>query len=150
MSLTFPKIFQMLNNVDWSAMTPDMAGELSKQIMQALCITPGVEPVLYERCAMMNTPGHTRTEDIYTLAQLLQGALCYAETALVQIQKGVTNLPPCYVHKDWPWERKDFKPGNDPLENLAKAGAFLVAETERLMRERHRAQMAAVEQGGGQ
>lgn len=34
----------------------------------------------------------------------------------------------------WPWEENTFKPSEDPIRNLVKAGALIVAEIERLQR----------------
>jgi hypothetical protein len=35
---------------------------------------------------------------------------------------------------DWPWETKDWKPSEDPVRNLVKAGALIAAEIDRLRR----------------
>ena len=36
----------------------------------------------------------------------------------------------------WPWHREDFKPSEDPIRNLVKAGALIAAEIDRLNRAR--------------
>jgi len=36
---------------------------------------------------------------------------------------------------DWPFERASFRPDENPIANLAKAGAMIVAEIERLQRQ---------------
>lgn len=41
---------------------------------------------------------------------------------------GVT-APPC-----WPWDDEWWKPSDDPIRNLVKAGALIVAEIDRLQR----------------
>jgi len=37
---------------------------------------------------------------------------------------------------DWPWEDTDWNPSNDPIRNLARAGALIAAEIDRLQRKR--------------
>jgi hypothetical protein len=34
----------------------------------------------------------------------------------------------------WPWESERWKPSNDPIRNLVKAGALIAAEIDRLER----------------
>ena len=36
---------------------------------------------------------------------------------------------PCW---DWPWAKKWWKPSDDPVRNLVKAGALIAAEIDRL------------------
>lgn len=38
---------------------------------------------------------------------------------------------PCF---DWPFAKKRWKPANDPVRNLVKAGALIAAEIDRLLR----------------
>ena len=35
----------------------------------------------------------------------------------------------------WPWGKKDFKPTEDPIRQLVKAGALIAAEIDRLLRD---------------
>lgn len=35
---------------------------------------------------------------------------------------------------DWPWSKKWWKPSDDPVRNLVKAGALIAAEIDRLQR----------------
>lgn len=39
---------------------------------------------------------------------------------------------------DWPWARKWWKPSPDPIRNLVKAAALLMAEIDRLIRKQQR------------
>jgi len=94
-------------------------------------ISAGAVQILVERFRQKDI-GHTAEGDSsYTRGELIQAAICYAETALVQVQKGIRELPPCYVHKDWPWGRETFKPSHLPAENERKAGALLAADIDR-------------------
>lgn len=36
----------------------------------------------------------------------------------------------------WPWEESDWKPSDDPVRTLEKAGALIAAEIDRLLQER--------------
>jgi len=42
-----------------------------------------------------------------------------------------TQPAPCH---DWPWAKKWWKPSDDPIRNLVKAGALIAAEIDRLQR----------------
>lgn len=41
---------------------------------------------------------------------------------------------PLNVPERWPWDRVWWKPSSDPIRNLVKSAALLVAEIERLQR----------------
>lgn len=95
----------------------------------------GIERIRDERNRQIEVEGWTALHDDYHFeGQLGRAACCYASTAKIQIEKGVKTLPSCYIHKDWPWERKWWKPSNDPVRNLEKSGALFIAESERLGR----------------
>lgn len=76
-------------------------------------------------------------DDTHSDGSLAQAAACYASTAAIQSEKNVTVLPPCFIHKDWPWQRNWWKPSSDPIRNLVKAGALIAAEIDRLLRRRN-------------
>lgn len=40
----------------------------------------------------------------------------------------------------WPWATSNWQPSKDRLENLARAGALVIAEMERVMLEREKCQ----------
>lgn len=46
------------------------------------------------------------------------------------IEKVVSNIPPTW----WPWDKSWWKPSDDPIPNLVKAGALIAAEIDRLQR----------------
>ncbi|MES2923707.1 MAG: hypothetical protein V4819_19285 [Verrucomicrobiota bacterium] len=73
-------------------------------------------------------------DDKQTQGGLAQAASCYASTAAMQLEKEIKTLPPCFIHKNWPWAREWWKPSNDPIRNLEKAGALIAAEIDRLKR----------------
>ena len=62
-------------------------------------------------------------DDTYTKGQLVDAAICYAESDMGLI--GIT--------KNWPWDRKWWKPTNR-IRDLSKAGALIASEIDRLVR----------------
>lgn len=78
------------------------------------------------------TPEH---DDAHDLGELLHAAQSYVMVADAQAQRA--KLPPCFIPKFWPWERKWWKPSPDRVRNLVKAGALIAAEIDRLQRNGH-------------
>ena len=68
------------------------------------------------------TPNH---DDTHTLGQLAEGATCYAYAA---------DYDRCDIPPNWPFEDPAWKPCDDPIRNLVKAGAMIAAEIDRLQR----------------
>lgn len=75
------------------------------------------------------TPDH---DDQHDDGVLVRAALCYADKAAVQAQghRNVGDLRPV-----WPWGESWWKPSDDPIRNLVKAGALIAAEIDRLHRQ---------------
>lgn len=97
----------------------------------------GVSLIARERMRQMTTGRYdAKHDDGHDDGSILDAAVCYADTAAVQVKKGITQLPGCYLHKDWPWQRQDWKPSNDPLRNVIRAAALLAAEADRILRKR--------------
>jgi hypothetical protein len=86
---------------------------------------PSLEPlkmIYTERQRQEYLKGHTpEKDDKYQDNQLVNAAICYAHGQRKSF---------------WPWGYAHWKPSKDRLENLAKAGALILAEMERVMRER--------------
>jgi hypothetical protein len=68
------------------------------------------------------TPEH---DDLHRHGELLEAAECYAYAA----RSGILHPP-----RGWPWEPSWWKPTDDPVRNLVKAGALIAAEIDRLQR----------------
>lgn len=85
----------------------------------------GAEMIAAERQRQIEsehwTPGH---DDKHTTFELSRAALSYVFS--------VVNI--YCVMNWWPWEWSWWKPSDDPIRNLAKAGALIAAEIDRLQR----------------
>ncbi len=64
-------------------------------------------------------------DDAHEKEELLYAAVCYAMHG---------NHPGGTVPVDWPWDDSWWKPTHDPIRALAKAGALIAAEIDRLQR----------------
>lgn len=91
----------------------------------------GIEVIAAERNRQVEAEGWTPEHDAeHTDEQLAAAAACYAVP---------THLRPFPVRQDgqtpviWPWSPKWWKPG-DRIRELAKAGALIAAEIDRLQR----------------
>lgn len=87
----------------------------------------GVELIAAERQRQMTVEGWTpEHDDAHEGAELLQAALWYLDNGS-DFDFGL-NLPP------WPWEQSWWKPSDDAVRQLVKAGALIAAEIDRLQR----------------
>lgn len=87
------------------------------------------------------TPEHDNAHDI---AELTSAACCYAALARRQadgvIQSAAVNIG---APSAWPWEPSWWKPSDDPIRNLEKAGALIAAEIDRLQQAEANARLIA-------
>ena len=108
----------------------------------------GIEIIAAERARQVEEKGWSpEHDDHHKFGELGDAALVYAECAVCQV-RGATGeeirevfdegMP--YAAMDWPWTN-DFtgqcnglKVDDDPIRNLAKAGALIAAEIDRLER----------------
>lgn len=85
----------------------------------------GVELIREERIRQIHEEGWTLEHDAqHTDRSLAFAAACYA---VHSHGIGFDGLPII-----WPWDREWWKPSDDPIRNLAKAGALIAAEIDRL------------------
>lgn len=70
------------------------------------------------------TPEHDDEHDGY---EMTWAAVCYIAAA--KAPHGQESVPPA-----WPWHGDWWKPSEDPIRNLVKAGALIAAEIDRLQR----------------
>lgn len=82
-------------------------------------------------------------DDLHRSGELNDAAIGYAYAAAKQARgesgqaylrslEGAGRLP-----VPWPWESEWWKPSDDPIRNLVKAGALIAAEIDRLSRLNH-------------
>ncbi|WP_078670596.1 hypothetical protein [Chitinophaga eiseniae] len=91
----------------------------------------GVEIIAEERKRQINIEGyHEHHDDRHEAGELADAAMCYC---MSPIYRPAYNFPPM----GWPWiggENDGFKPSNNRIHELAKAGALIAAEIDRLQR----------------
>lgn len=94
----------------------------------------GVELIKAERLRQISQEGWTPDhDDTHRKHELGLAALSYLNCAVSPDEEGDENgkARPCW---DWPWAKKWWKPSDDPIRNLVKAGALIAAEIDRLER----------------
>jgi hypothetical protein len=87
----------------------------------------GVDLIAYERERQRASEGWTlqRDREVHAGGQLAQAAEAY----LTARDHGASSSPPVGL---WPWHPDWWKPSDDPVRNLVKAGALIAAEIDRL------------------
>lgn len=91
----------------------------------------GVELIAAERKRQIEEEGWSAEHDdaTHAIGDLAKAAQCYAALIMYENPEYALN-PPAW----WPWDPKWWKPSPNQLRNLAKAGALIAAEMDRLMR----------------
>lgn len=79
------------------------------------------------------SPGH---DDEHLGGELIMAARAYAWAALCEVRLGAGAGDLRMVPNDWPtsWDKSGWKPSDDPVRNLAKVGALIAADIDRLHR----------------
>jgi hypothetical protein len=95
----------------------------------------GVALIAAERQRQVEKEGWTSESDsrLNDRGEMLVASDCYAKVALEEIKFDVQPNPQ-YIPDDWPWGSEWWKPSDDPIRNLEKAGALIAAEIDRLKR----------------
>lgn len=75
-------------------------------------------------------------DDQHVNGELSAAAASYSDAATFQTRCGETDVARVKENtiEFWPFGEDDFKVSPDPVRNLVKAGALIVAEIERLQR----------------
>ena len=93
----------------------------------------GIELIAAERERQITAEGWTTAhDDEHTDGSLSEAADSYIQAAGTQMRGG------CGWHvepQNWPWQSEWWKPSDDPVRNLVKAGALIAAEIDRLSRQ---------------
>lgn len=101
----------------------------------------GIEIITEERQRQIDVEKWTSEhDDEHENAELTKAAIVYADYAgiLVEIEGEFSRIKKDYLPDLWPWDKKWWKPSNDPIRNLAKAGALIAAEIDRLQRSKEK------------
>lgn len=95
----------------------------------------GIEIIAEARRHQLEDEGFTVQRDLqYVEHELPCAAVSYA-LAHVAKDLGIdATIPPENL---WPWDKSWWRPSHDPIDNLAKAGALIAAEIDRIQLERH-------------
>lgn len=92
----------------------------------------GLQRIIAERKRQVEQEGWDEDHDNgHWLGELSAAACCYAEAA----EKQVIGLT-VEISASWPWTHDWWKPSDDPIRNLERAGALIAAEIDRLLRAR--------------
>lgn len=91
----------------------------------------GVDLIAKERARqIIDEKRDAKNDDLYAPGLLSRAGGTYALAAFENVQMRPEGIP-----EGWPWDPAWFKPG-DTLEMLAKSGALIAAEMDRVLRAR--------------
>jgi len=94
----------------------------------------GIEVISAERQRQIEVEGFDAAhDDTHVNGEIADFACCYARAAVYNILGLYAPKVPLFQACPWP---DGFKPSEDPIRNLAKAGALIAAEIDRLQRKR--------------
>lgn len=97
-------------------------------------MTEGAKDIVEERLRQIREEGWADAhDDQHTRGELVAAGICYAAVAQAQALDHEA-WPAGMVPVTWPWAAEWWKPSDDPLRNLARAGALIAAEIDRLYR----------------
>lgn len=94
---------------------------------------PGTDLIAAERRRQVEQEGWTPEHDAFhTYGELATAGCCYIMAA-EKLRTGDESPSKPFL---WPWAESWWKPGEDPVRCLVKAGALIAAEIDRLQRAR--------------
>jgi hypothetical protein len=108
----------------------------------------GIELIAKERQRQTEEEGWAdEHDDRYDRDELVRAAICYSYPPYarheVPIKPGElgegweacsTRDAVYYVPEEWPWSPEDYKPSNNRVKDLVRAGSLIAAEIDRLLR----------------
>ena len=159
----FDKDIVVIVSIDWahdkthftsfgkSAADKLNAAKLSEAVAKAVLENPdpkqwfhdfrthgGAGLIAGERARQISGEGYTAEhDDKHALGELPDAAAAYAKVASAQMRGASAEEFPAFMmtfEGEWPWEEEAWKPSDDPIKNLVKAGALIAAEIDRLLR----------------
>lgn len=118
---------------------------MTESITITVSPTSGVSQIFTERMRQIHKEGFDADHDLeHRLGQLTEAALCYGHVASAEMRGScaeewsydMVSTATLYggMLCSWPWTEKDWKPSDDPIRNLVKAGALIAAEIDRIQR----------------
>ena len=100
----------------------------------------GIELIAEKARTNREHKGYTAAhDDEHVLGELSQAGAAYAKVASAQCRGAEAvefDADMMVSEGEWPFEPESWKPSDDPMRNLVHAGALIVAEIERLQRQR--------------
>jgi len=94
-------------------------------------IPNSVQLIAEERTRLIEKEGWTAShDDGHKSGELSRGAGAYVHYSYWQVNSKPVNRIP----EEWPWDKTWWKPSDDPIRNLVKAGALIAAEIDRIRR----------------
>jgi hypothetical protein len=92
--------------------------------------SPGVQAIATERLRQVAVEGWSPEHD----DEHIHGEIAAAAAAYTMVSDP-DGAGDC-ADEWWPWDSESWKPSVDPLRNLARAGALIAAEYDRIARQR--------------
>lgn len=93
----------------------------------------GIELIAEERERQVSVEGWTPEHDAeHVEGELAAAGASYAHHHALRMQNALFHE--AWTPGMWPWDREWWKPNSNPIHNLAKAGALIAAEIDRLNR----------------
>lgn len=106
---------------------PTKAGPTKRLVCDGLVSPSGADLIRAERIRQIVVEGFTAAhDDSHRFGEMAKGAAAY--TLAANIGENAL-IPAC-----WPWTQRWWKPSNNPVHNLIRAGALIAAEIDRLQR----------------
>lgn len=109
-----------------------------REELRTIEVRSGVVRISDERQRQILQEGWTPDHDTeHGPGDLAAAAQCYAEVATIQLRDpSSSDLRELLAGPSpiWPWEPSWWKPSDDPIRNLEKAGALTAAEIDRHQR----------------
>lgn len=106
----------------------------------------GVELIKRERARQMSEEGWTpKHDDRHKHGEMAFAGAAYARVSGQIAIHGANKVALSAEPLAWPWGEKWWKPSEDQVRNLVKAGALIAAEIDRLQRKQARSKSPANE-----
>lgn len=104
----------------------------------------GIQIITEERARQISKEGWSALHDSeHIKGELSAAGASYAMAASVQIKLRRDTMADITPPSQWPWDAEWWKLSDDPVRTLAKAGALIAAEIDRL--QLHRQHVAGIE-----